>query len=126
MFANGSCTAPEAVAHSHRLQRDLIPTDLAPGYPPAVRFYFDWAELAARPDACFDGVHLVKIGGEIPLVPTMAAVIIDEAQWHTVAEFVSPELAARTVVLSSTNPSPDEWATTALAAAERHRPRSGG
>jgi hypothetical protein len=34
MFANGSCTAPEAVARSHQLNRDLVPTDLAPGFRP--------------------------------------------------------------------------------------------
>jgi hypothetical protein len=51
MFAHGRCTAPEAVACSRLLGRDLTPADLTPGYPPAVRFYFDWDSLARSDDA---------------------------------------------------------------------------
>ena len=119
MFANGSCTAPEAVAHSHQLRRDLVPTDLVPGYPPAVRFYFDWAKLAARPDACFDGVHLVKIAGEVPLASMLVVAVIHKDLWRTVADFVPTELADRMVVLQVLNPSPADWATAAHSAAER-------
>ena len=50
MLANGRCTAPEAVASSRVLGRDLVPADLSPGYLPAVRFYFDWEVLSVRPD----------------------------------------------------------------------------
>jgi hypothetical protein len=67
MFANGRCTAPDAVAASRRLGRDLVPADLAPGEEPAVRFYFRWETLASRPDARFDGVHPIKIEGVVPL-----------------------------------------------------------
>lgn len=61
MFANGRCTAPEAVALSRAIGRDLVPSDLSPGYTPAVRFYFEWSDLAVREDARFDGVHPIKI-----------------------------------------------------------------
>jgi hypothetical protein len=61
MLANGRCRAPEAVACSRSLGRDLVPADLRPGYPPAVRFYFRWDTVAGRPDAVFDGVHPVKV-----------------------------------------------------------------
>ncbi len=118
MFANGSCTAPEAVAYSHQLKRDLVPTDLTPGYPPAVRFYFDWTQLAYRADAGFDGVHPVKIAGQVPLVPTLVAAVIHMVEWPTVADFVPPELAKRMVILEMPSPTPETWATAALAAAE--------
>ena len=42
MLANGRCTAPEAVAFSRVVGRDLVPADLVAGYRPPVRFYFAW------------------------------------------------------------------------------------
>ena len=117
MFANGNCTAPEAVAYGHELKRDLVPTDLSPGYPPAVRFYFDWAQLANSTEACFDGVHLVKIGAEVPLVTMLVAAVIHMDEWPAVADSVPSELAERMVVFEMSNPTPEAWATAALAVA---------
>lgn len=117
MFTNGNCTAPEAVAYSHELKRDLVPSDLSPGYPPAVRFYFDWTQLASSTEACFDGVHLVKIGGEVLFAKMLVAAVIHMDEWPAVADSVPPELKGRMVVLDMSNPTPKDWATAALAAA---------
>jgi hypothetical protein len=77
MLANGRCTAPEPVALSRELGRDLVPDDLSPGYPTAVRFYFEWASLAGSDNARFDGVHPVKIYGGLPLDHRLIAVVLD-------------------------------------------------
>ena len=83
-----------------------------------MRFYFDWTQLAERGDACFDGVHVVKIGGEVRLVPMLVAAVIHIEEWPTVADHVPSELAERMVVLEMPSPTPEDWATAALSAAE--------
>jgi hypothetical protein len=119
MLANGRCTAPEAVACSRLLGRDLMPSDLSPGYPPAVRFYFAWETLAARPDARFDGVHPVKIHGQLPLADLLVAVVVHAGQEHDVAAAVPSRLRDRLVVLTVEHPRPDEWASAAFNAANK-------
>jgi hypothetical protein len=118
MLANGKCTAPEAVALSRVVGRDLVPSDLAAGYRPAVRFYFEWDALATRPDAAFDGVHPVKIRGELPLDDLVVAVVVHAREHEVIATAQSGPLRDRLVVVDATDPRPDEWATAALAAAE--------
>jgi hypothetical protein len=117
MFANGRCTAPEAVAYGRVLGRDLIPTVLRPGYPPAVRFYFDWEALADRSDARFDGVHPVKVYKSLPLDYLLIAVVAHHSKRVSVEE-ASGRFQGRLVILNIEHPSPEEWATEATAAAE--------
>lgn len=119
MFADGRCLAPEAVAHSRRVGHDLVPADLVAGYPPAVRFYLRWDALVDRPDARFDGVHVVKIRRELPVEDALVACVLHERDRDTVAVTAGGELAGRVVVLELEQPKPDEWATAALAAATR-------
>ena len=116
VLANGRCTAPEAVAYSRVSGRDLVPADLSPGYPPAVRFYFDWETLGVRSDARFDGVHPVKIQGDLRLGEALVAVVVHADQRDTVAVGRSL-LRERLVILDVERPSPEAWATAALAAA---------
>jgi hypothetical protein len=118
MLANGRCRAPEAVAHSRYLGRDLVPADLRSGYRPAVRFYFSWRTLAARPDADFDGVHPVKIRRQLPLDDVLVALVVHTADLDSVAPPIPTQFRDRLVLLDVGNPSPDEWAAGALTAAE--------
>lgn len=117
MLANGRCKAPEAVGLSRSLGRDLVPSDLRPGYPPAVRFYFHWSELAARPGAAFDGVHPVKMYQRLAL-ETLVAVVVHADHQRILARSIPDRLRDRLVVLDVTNPAPDQWATASLIAAE--------
>src|SRR2546423_694104 len=118
MLANGKCTAPEAVALSRSLGRDLVPSDLRPGYPPAVRFYFHWQTLAARPDAQFDGVHPVKMQQRLPLDEALVAVVVHAGHRGPVERSIPGSLHDRLIVLAVDDPTPDGWATAALIAAE--------
>jgi hypothetical protein len=118
MFANGRCTAPEAVALSRTVRRDLVPSDLRRGYTPAVRFYFDWTELAARSDAAFDGVHPVKIKQSLELAHALAAVVVHEAEMDAAAAARASMFADRLIVLDLDRPTPDEWASAADEAAK--------
>jgi hypothetical protein len=118
MFANGRCTAPEAVAYSHLLGRDLIPTDLTAGYPPAVRLYFAWETLAARTDARFDGVHPVKIYQSLQLDGALVAIVVHASQ-RLVVEPAAGRFRDRLIVLNTEEASPDHWATEATTAAEQ-------
>jgi hypothetical protein len=117
MLANGSCTGPEAVAYSRVLGRDLVPADLSTGYRPAVRFYFDWETLGARPDARFDGVHPVKIYGDLRLADVLVAVVVNADQSDTVTVGAG-RFRERLVILDIERPSPEDWATAALTAAQ--------
>ncbi len=117
MFASGRCTAPEAVALSRTIGRDLVPADLRPGYPPAVRFYFEWTELACRDDARFDGVHPVKIEGSLPLADTLRAIVVHDTQREVVRDALASAFADRVVVLGVEQPEPHRWATAANEAA---------
>jgi hypothetical protein len=118
MLANGRCTAPEAVAYSRVLGRDLTPPDLRPGYPPAVRFYFDWPTLAARPDARFDGVHPVKIHGGLRLGDPLVAVVVHASQQHLITASAG-RFRDRLTVVNVDRPGPQDWAAAATAAAEQ-------
>jgi hypothetical protein len=118
MLANGRCTAPEAVAYSRVLGRDLTPPDLRPGYPPAVRFYFGWPALAARPDARFDGVHPVKIHGDLRLGDGLAAVVVHASQQHLITASAG-RFRERLAVVNAYSPSPQDWAVAAAAVAEQ-------
>jgi len=117
MFANGRCTAPEAVARSRALGRDLVPSDLTARYPPAVRFYFGWDELTEHPGARFDGVHPVKILGELPLWESLVAVIVHADQEASLSAATDARRRDRIVMLDLTDPRPHQWATAALVAA---------
>ena len=117
MFANGSCTAPEAVALSRSTGRALVPNDLRPGYPPAVRFYFDWMDHASRDDARFDGVHPVKIKDRLDLDSCLIAVVIAASERNAVKDVLNA-FAPRLVVLDLQDPTPAAWAHAALQAAE--------
>jgi hypothetical protein len=119
MLANGRCTAPEAVACSRLLGRDLVPSDLSAGYPPAVRFYFAWETLAVRPDARFDGVHPVKVHGQLSLEALLVAVVVHASQNHDVAATAPARLRDRIVVLALEHPRPEEWASAAFTAAKK-------
>jgi hypothetical protein len=119
MFANGRCTAPEAVALSRVLGRDLVPSDLGPGYPPAVRFYFDWKQLATRADARFDGVHPIKIERSLHLDGSVVAVVIHATQKEAIATASASKHSDRLAVIDLVDPTPDEWAIAAVGAATR-------
>ena len=121
MFANGRCTAPEAVAMSRSLRRDLVPSDLTAGYPPAVRFYFEWSALAARPDAAFDGVHPVKISRRLPFDESLVAIAVPRADEHVVFRSAPDWIRDRVLVVDLDSPTPDAWSTAALEAAEQAR-----
>jgi hypothetical protein len=116
MLANGRCTAPEAVAYSRVLGRDLTPADLRPGYPPAVRFYFGWPALSGRPDARFDGVHPVKIRGDLPLGDGLVAVVVHASQHHLITASAG-RFRDRLAVLDVDCPAPQDWAAAATTAA---------
>ncbi len=118
MFAIGRCTAPEAVALSRTLGRDLLPADLRPGYPPAVRFYFRWAELVGLDSARFDGIHPVKVLGALPLEDLLVAAVVHADQASTLIHNARPSVRKRIAPVAAEQPSPQIWATTALAAAE--------
>jgi hypothetical protein len=124
MLANGRCTAPEAVAYSRVLGHDLTPSGLRPGYPPAVRFYFDWPTLAARPDARFDGVHPVKIHGDLRLADVLTAVVVHASQRQLITASAG-RFRERLAVVNVGCPGPQDWAVAAAAAAEQlaARPR---
>ena len=121
MFANGRCTAPEAVARSRSMGRDLEPLDLLPGYPTAVRFYFDWSELAARPDAVFDGVHPVKVGGPVELDRHLVAVVVHRTHVEALSIAMKSSFEERVIVLDINDPLPHEWACAANDAASSRR-----
>jgi len=114
MLANGRCVAPEAVALSRLMARDLVPADLGPGYPPAARLYFTWDTLAALPDVCFDGVHPIKVRNELPLDETLVAVVVPEG---TDVELLPSEFADRVIRVAAQDPSPEAWASRATRAA---------
>jgi hypothetical protein len=118
MLASGRCTAPEAVARSRALGRDLTPSDLRPGYPPAVRFYFRWPALAAHPGARFDGVHPVKILGSLRLGEALAAVVAPAGQRRLITASAGP-LLDRVTFVDTGRPSPQDWAVAAFTAAQR-------
>jgi hypothetical protein len=118
MLANGRCTAPEAVAYSRVLGRDLTPLDLRPGYPPAVRFYFRWQSLASHPGARFDGVHPVKILGSLGLDDVLVAVVAPASERRLITASAGRFLD-RTAFVDVARPSPAEWAETAFTAARR-------
>ena len=124
MLANGRCTAPEAVAFSRVVGRDLVPADLVAGYRPAVRFYFAWDALASRHDAAFDGVHPVKIHGQLPLDEVLVAVVVHASEEDVITAAGSSAVRDRVVVLDITEPRPDEWASAAFDAAMK-RARDG-
>lgn len=121
MFANGRCTAPEAVARSRSLGRDVEPIDLRSGYPTAVRFYFDWSDLIAREDAAFDGVHPVKVRGPVELSDHLIAVVVHSRHEGVVAAAAESPVADRLCVLDLVDPPPHEWADAANAAAVTRR-----
>jgi hypothetical protein len=122
MFANGRCTAPEAVAASRRLGRDLVPADLDAGYEHAARLYFRWDALTALPEARFDGVHPIKVRGPVELGPLLVAVVVSEE--HAEAVIVAAgDLRSRVVVLPGGG-TPSSWAAGAMAAAAARAPRS--
>ena len=118
MLANGRCTAPEAVACSRVLGRDLTPADLRPGYPPAVRFYFRWSSLAAHPGARFDGVHPVKILGPLHLGDGLVAVVAPASQRRLITASAGPFLD-RVAFVDTGQPAPQDWAVAAFTAAQR-------
>jgi len=120
MLANGLCTAPEAVAYSRVLGRDLTPADLGPGYPPAVRFYFRWPSLAAHPGARFDGVHPVKILGSLRLDETLVAVVAPAGQRRLITASAG-RFSGRIAFVDAGRPSPQDWAAAAFRAAARAR-----
>lgn len=114
MFAHGRCTAPEAVAMSRRLGRDLVPTDLDAGYSPAVRFYVSWRVLLALPNSRFDGVHPMMTFGGLSLPDVLVAVAVHAEQTDPVLT-VAPSWA-RIIVLDTPSPTPATWASAALEA----------
>jgi hypothetical protein len=118
MLASGKCTAPEGVAVSRSLGRDVQSPDLRAGYECAVRFYFRWSELAKRDDARFDGVHVLKVMHQIELEEALVAVVVHANKRGTVLPRVHPSIRDRVVLLESQSPTPGEWASAALAIAE--------
>jgi hypothetical protein len=118
MLANGRCTAPEAVAYSRVLGRDLTPADLGPGYPPAVRFYFGWQSLAVHPGARFDGVHPVKILGGLRLDDALVAVVAPASQ-RSLITAIAGRFLDRAAFVDIVRPGPKDWAAAAFKAAQR-------
>jgi hypothetical protein len=118
MLANGRCTAPEAVAYSRVLGRDLTPADLSPGYPTAIRFYFRWQSLAGHPGARFDGVHPMKILGGLHLDDGLVAVVAPASQRRLITASAG-RFQDRIAFLDIGRPGPQDWAVAAFAAAQR-------
>lgn len=116
MFAHGRCTAPEAVATSRMLGRDLVPDDLQAGYKPAVRFYIHWSDLLTLPNARFDGVHPIKTLGPLQLPDLLVAVVVHANDAEALLLDAPPW--AHIIVLDNPTPTPAEWAAAALDAAQ--------
>jgi hypothetical protein len=82
-------------------------------------FYFAWDALASRRDAVFDGVHPVKIRGQLPLDDVLVAVVVHACEADVIAAAGTSAVRDRTVVLDLSEPRPDEWARAALDAATK-------
>ena len=109
MLANAACTAPEAVALSRVLGRDLVPSDLHAGYPPAARLYFTWDLVSAWESATFDGVHPIKLRDEIALDEALVVAVVP---WRSEPITVPRRYAERVVRLDGGEDiGPERWAT---------------
>jgi hypothetical protein len=108
MLANGRCTAPEAVALSRQLGRDLVPADLAAGYPPAARFYFAWDQVVGLDGAAFDGVHPIKVNDQLELFDNLLLLVLPDTGDPI---DIPPAYAERVMRLTLDAPSPQEWAS---------------
>jgi hypothetical protein len=119
MLANGLCTAPEAVAMSRKLGRDLVPGDLRPGHPPSARLYFDWSVLATTDSAEFDGVRPVKVHHQLSLEGNLVAIVVNARDARLVDVAKRSSYRDRVITLEMVDPSPRDWASAAYAVAER-------
>jgi hypothetical protein len=78
MFGPPSAIGGELVANSQRLNRLWDPSALD-DYLPGVRLYFHRATLERLPGATFDGVHVLKVRGKVPLAGGLLAVASADA-----------------------------------------------
>lgn len=53
----------------------MLPSDLAPGYPPAARLYLTWTEVSVLAAAACDGVHPIKVVDELSLDHLVVVVV---------------------------------------------------
>ena len=74
-LANGDCVAPDMVAAARKRSSFVSPREADTDFYPAVRFYFDPAELSRHPHADWDGICALKMRDEIRLDATRFAVV---------------------------------------------------
>jgi hypothetical protein len=96
------------VALSRQISRDLVPADLAPGYPPAARFYFAWDQLVGLAGAAFDGVHPIKVNERLELFDNLLLLVLPDSNDPI---DIPAAYAERVVHLTLDAPTPQQWAS---------------
>ena len=76
MFAWGNCQAGDRLVMERSLGRFPDENDLSVGFNPGVRFYFQYDQLMAHPNAICDGVLPMKVRDEIVLDDWVCRIVI--------------------------------------------------
>ena len=110
MLAWGNCQAGDRLVMERKLGRFPNEDDLSTHFTPGVRFYFRYEDLAAHPNATFDGVLPMKVRDEIVLRDYVHAIVIPKALRSELEPFVSAVLADKVLYIENDCADSWEWA----------------
>ena len=112
MFAWGNCQAGDRLVTERTLGRFPTAEELEHALIPGVRFFFRYEDLAAHPNAVFDGVLPMKIRNELSLSDTVYRIVIPTVYRDRLESVVPNDLAARVLYVDYNGEGLWDWAET--------------
>lgn len=95
MLGWGNCQAGDRLVTERSLGRFPTEEELGSGFAPGVRFYFRYDELAAHPQAVFDGVLPMKVRDGIELDKWVRLILIPEPLRPSLEDCIPQSLQSR-------------------------------
>ena len=95
MFAWGNCQAGDRLVMERKLGRFPNEEDLSTGFTPGVRFFFRYKDLAAHPDAVFEGVLPLKVKNEVILKDYVSKIVVPLEYRTLVEPHIPDELSSK-------------------------------
>ena len=109
MFAWGNCQAGDRLVMERKLKRFPDEKDLSTGFTPGVRFFFRYKDLAAHPNAVFEGVLPLKVKNEVVLKDYVSGIVVPAEYREIVEPHIPEELASKVHFLKNDTKDIWEW-----------------
>ena len=108
MFSWGNCQAGDRLVMERKLKRSPTPKEMAAGFTPGVRFYFEYDKLEKHPQRVHDGFLPINVKDEVKLADYVYRIIIP-TEYKQILKVMPDDLIDRVCYLNHDNLDVWQW-----------------